>query len=172
MTLGDFKKSFPYICNSCGEFTHTFAEYCEKCGTKGSLREAKNIDYEKKRMAQNILNKGISREETKKGLIYSVVAIVITFFLALFGLNYPFPTSTGIYLTITSLTFMTVGIVSLIIYFVNPEISYGMWISRKKSKNLDNRNVLVGRRILLVIMTIGLCVSTFVFIIIINVILS
>ena len=114
----------------------------------------------------------ISKEEVKKGLTYSIAAIVVTFLFSLLGLNYPFPTSTGIYILMFSLTFMTVGIVSLIIYFVNPEISYGMWISKKKSKNIDNRNVLVGRRILLVIMTIGLCVSLFVFIIIINAILS
>ena len=114
----------------------------------------------------------ISKEEVRKGLTYSIAAIIITFLFSLLGLNYPFPTSTGIYILMFSLTFMTVGVVSLIIYFVNPEISYGMWISKKKSKNIDNRNVLVGRRILLVIMTIGLCVSLFVFIIIINTILS
>ncbi|MFX1575311.1 MAG: hypothetical protein ACFFB0_21455 [Promethearchaeota archaeon] len=169
MTLEDKKKKFPYICSSCGELYQAFNKYCEKCGTSWSIMVAADADYEKDSTKRKRIS--IPKEEVRKGLTYSLVAIVVTFFLALFGLNYLIPNSTGIFLTLTSLTFMTVGIVSLIIYFVNPEISYGMWISRKKSKYLDNRNVLVGRRIVLVITIIGLCVSTFVFIIIINALL-
>ena len=40
------QERLPYICASCGEFSHTFAEYCENCGTKGSLRKAMKSDYE------------------------------------------------------------------------------------------------------------------------------
>ena len=40
------QERLPYICASCGEFSHTFAEYCENCGTKGSLRKAMESDYE------------------------------------------------------------------------------------------------------------------------------
>lgn len=49
-TKGVYKSTFPFICDSCGEFSHTFAEYCENCGTKGSLREATSRDYEEKRV--------------------------------------------------------------------------------------------------------------------------
>lgn len=40
-----FKKTYPYVCDSCGEFTHTLTEYCEKCGEKNSLRKATKKDY-------------------------------------------------------------------------------------------------------------------------------
>jgi len=40
-----FKKTYQYICSSCGEFLHTFLEYCEFCGEKGSVREATKEDY-------------------------------------------------------------------------------------------------------------------------------
>ncbi|MFX0030494.1 MAG: hypothetical protein ACFE8B_14885, partial [Candidatus Hermodarchaeota archaeon] len=40
------QERLPYICASCGEFSHTFAKYCENCGTKGSLRKAMKSDYE------------------------------------------------------------------------------------------------------------------------------
>ena len=39
-----FKKTFPFICNDCGEFNHTAQEFCDKCGTKG-LRKATKQDY-------------------------------------------------------------------------------------------------------------------------------
>jgi len=41
-----FKKTFPLICNDCGEFTHTNQEFCDKCGAKG-LRKATKKDYKK-----------------------------------------------------------------------------------------------------------------------------
>ena len=49
-TKGVYKSTFPFICDSCGEFSHTFTEYCENCGAKDSLREAKSRDYEEKRV--------------------------------------------------------------------------------------------------------------------------
>jgi len=42
-----FKKTYRYVCNSCGEFSHTLADYCEKCGGKDSLRKAIKEDYKK-----------------------------------------------------------------------------------------------------------------------------
>lgn len=42
-----FKKTYRYVCSSCGEFTHTLTEYCEKCGEKDSLRKATKEDYKK-----------------------------------------------------------------------------------------------------------------------------
>jgi uncharacterized OB-fold protein len=41
-----FKKTYKYICSSCGEFLHTFREYCEYCGEKDSVRDATKEDYE------------------------------------------------------------------------------------------------------------------------------
>lgn len=40
-----FKKTYPFICGSCGEFTHTKHEFCDKCGEKNSLRKAEKKDY-------------------------------------------------------------------------------------------------------------------------------
>ncbi|MFX1364271.1 MAG: hypothetical protein ACFFCE_03755 [Promethearchaeota archaeon] len=39
-----FKKTFPFICDKCGEFAHTNHEYCDKCGAEG-LRKANKEDY-------------------------------------------------------------------------------------------------------------------------------
>jgi hypothetical protein len=41
-----FKKTFKLICDSCGEFTHTDTQYCEKCGAE-AVRPATKEDYEK-----------------------------------------------------------------------------------------------------------------------------
>ncbi|MBY8989817.1 MAG: hypothetical protein KGD58_03605 [Candidatus Lokiarchaeota archaeon] len=40
-----FKRTYPYICNKCGEFAHTKQEYCDKCGAADSLRKAEKVDY-------------------------------------------------------------------------------------------------------------------------------
>lgn len=52
------------------------------------------------------------------------------------------------------------GILSLIFYFANQEIMYGMWKKKKKMKTeeLSNRRMIMGRRIQLVIVIIGVCV--------------
>jgi uncharacterized OB-fold protein len=42
-----FKKTYKYICSSCGEFSHSPRDYCETCGKEGSIREATKGDYEK-----------------------------------------------------------------------------------------------------------------------------
>ena len=39
-----FKKTFLFICDKCGEFTHTKHEFCGKCGAE-ALRKAKKEDY-------------------------------------------------------------------------------------------------------------------------------
>ncbi|HEA70619.1 MAG TPA: hypothetical protein ENH98_01700 [archaeon] len=44
-----FKKTYPFICNDCGEFSHTKHEYCDKCGKEDSLRKARKIDYKNHR---------------------------------------------------------------------------------------------------------------------------
>ncbi|MHA1932890.1 MAG: hypothetical protein ACW96X_10140 [Promethearchaeota archaeon] len=105
----------------------------------------------------------LSKEVTKKSLTYSIVAIVVAFSFAIVGLVYPFPNNIGIILLTFSVVLMIIGVVSLILYFVNPEISYGMWISLKKRKSIDNKNVTVGSIIIMVIVIIGICVNLFVF---------
>jgi len=106
----------------------------------------------------------LERKDVKKQLIISI----FTFFLLLFytllayilGLRPPFR-------FILPFMGMTITFVSLIFYFINPEIMYGMWISRKKYKeiirtNPNNRNIKIGRRItvgiLLVVIIITFCV--------------
>ncbi len=60
MDIKSFKKTFKFICNDCGEFTHTNTEYCEKCGAK-SLRAATKEDYDKYEQKATAYHK-----ETKK----------------------------------------------------------------------------------------------------------
>ena len=38
-----FKKTYKFICSSCGEFSHTDREYCEICGEKFTTKRGKNI---------------------------------------------------------------------------------------------------------------------------------
>jgi len=40
-----FKKTYPYICSKCLEFTHTMYEFCDKCGAEASIRKAEKADY-------------------------------------------------------------------------------------------------------------------------------
>ena len=40
-----FKKTYIYICSSCGIFSHTKREYCEGCGMQGSIGDASKQDY-------------------------------------------------------------------------------------------------------------------------------
>ena len=116
-----------------------------------------------------ISTENIPKEEAKRYLVLSIVLIILPPFLSLLGLYYPFAYGAGIFLLFTSLTFMVVGIVSLIFYFVNHEIMYGMLIGRKKSKEINNQNVLMGRRVLAVILICGICANIFIFLIIIGV---
>jgi len=103
----------------------------------------------------------IPKEEAKKYLVLSIVLLILPPLLSLLSLNNLFPYVSGLLLT-----FMVVGIISLILYFVNHEIMYGMLIGRKKSKEINNRNILIGRRVLAVILICGLCANIFIFLII------
>ncbi|MFX1303700.1 MAG: hypothetical protein ACFFBV_00925 [Promethearchaeota archaeon] len=51
MDIKLFKKTFPYICDKCGEFTHTLQNYCDKCGAE-ALRKAKKGDYKKQKNSE------------------------------------------------------------------------------------------------------------------------
>jgi len=42
-----FKKTYPYVCSSCGKFTHTESEYCESCGKKNVIVKATKEDFKK-----------------------------------------------------------------------------------------------------------------------------
>jgi rRNA maturation protein Nop10 len=64
MNLEDFKKAFPYICESCREFTHSFVEYCEHCGKRGVVRKANEFDYEENSFKRKI--SVISEEKSSK----------------------------------------------------------------------------------------------------------
>ena len=46
MSFKLFKKTYPLVCNACGEFAHTDLEFCDKCGEK-ALRKATKEDYAK-----------------------------------------------------------------------------------------------------------------------------
>ncbi len=43
-----FKQTYKFICEECGEFSHTDREYCEQCGSQNAIRSAKNKDYKEK----------------------------------------------------------------------------------------------------------------------------
>jgi len=108
------------------------------------------------------------KNEVTKYLILSIVVIIVMPFLSLVGLNNFSAYGTGIFIFITSLTFLVFGIVSLIFYFVNPEIMYGMCASRKKSKEIGTRNIKIGRRVLMVIMISGICANLYFYLTIIS----
>jgi len=40
-----YKKSYPYICSNCKEFTHSIRDFCESCGKEGTIVAAKKQDY-------------------------------------------------------------------------------------------------------------------------------
>ncbi|MHA1192768.1 MAG: hypothetical protein ACTSP9_10790 [Promethearchaeota archaeon] len=45
MDLKLYKKTYPFICSSCGDFTYTKREYCEVCGKKDTIVSATKEDY-------------------------------------------------------------------------------------------------------------------------------
>ena len=81
-TLGDYKKTFAYICNSCGVISNTFAQYCYNCGTKDTLRKVIILNYEKERMNQEISTKA------KQGIALCIITNIITFILLILALLY------------------------------------------------------------------------------------
>ncbi|MFX1419600.1 MAG: hypothetical protein ACFE9N_11830 [Promethearchaeota archaeon] len=64
--IDSYNKTFPYICNSCREFSYTFSEYCENCGAKGSIRKATERDYEARRYQKSKAHK-IEKELKRHG---------------------------------------------------------------------------------------------------------
>lgn len=43
-----FKKSFMYICTNCNSLLHEYAEICERCGKKDTLKKVTKKDYKLK----------------------------------------------------------------------------------------------------------------------------
>jgi hypothetical protein len=118
----------------------------------------------------------IPEENVKKTLTYSVITIIVTPFIALIGLSFSYITTTGIYVAVFSFGLMAMGITSLIFYFINPEISYGMFVSKKKAKTFSFskktlKYIKIGQRITMGIFIATLCFLLFFFIIIINTII-
>ena len=48
MDKKSFIKTYKFVCTECGEFWDIFREYCEKCGSKDSVRKATKDDYKKR----------------------------------------------------------------------------------------------------------------------------
>ena len=51
MNLKEYRKVYPFLCSSCGSFSHTFREYCESCGAQNTVSEAKKEDYKNLKVA-------------------------------------------------------------------------------------------------------------------------
>lgn len=105
---------------------------------------------------QNIMT--IPREEIRKYLKRTLAMLVISFiFIPIsYIFSFGFPSTTLMFLL-----FFSDSLVALICYFINPEIMYGMMISRKKykratrRKDIETRYIKLGRRIFLGIWLIG-----------------
>ena len=111
----------------------------------------------------------IPQELVKRSLIYSIVAIILGPFLSLLSLFLPLPFDVHLYILVWGFIYFLLGLVSLLLYFFNPEIAYGMWISRKKAKNFKTRYIKIGKRIQMAILLFGLVIFIAVFILIMRV---
>ncbi len=103
----------------------------------------------------------IERRDVRTQLIGAILVLIIFSFLipVAFGLR-----SIDPMIIVMPFIFISIAIISLVFYIINPEIMYGIWLSRKKYKELkesepNNRNIKIGRNILL-----GHCVIGMVFI--------
>lgn len=108
----------------------------------------------------------IPQELVKRSLIYSIASTILGPFLSLLCLFLPLPFDIHLYLLVWGFIYFLLGLVSLLLYFFNPEIAYGMWISRKKAKNFSTRYIKIGKRIQMVILLFGLVIFIAVFILI------
>ena len=108
----------------------------------------------------------IPQEVVKRSLIYSITATILGPFLSVLCLFLPLPFDIYLYVLVWGLIYFLLGLVSLILYFFNPEIAYGMWISRKRAKDYDTRYIKIGKRIRMAILLFGLVIFIAVFILI------
>ena len=108
----------------------------------------------------------IPQELVKRSLIYSITSTILGPFLSFLSLFLPLPFDIHLYLLVWGFIYFLLGLVSLLLYFFNPEIAYGMWISRKKAKDFSTRYIKIGKRIRMVILLFGLVIFIAVFILI------
>ena len=87
-----FQKTFSHICNDCGEFTYIQYEFCEKCGTKNSVRKAMIEDYTKyfllKTEKEKPRSERILSDDQPENL--KLLALLFTFFLVFLTFEIPF----------------------------------------------------------------------------------
>lgn len=114
----------------------------------------------------------LPHELVKRSLSYSIAATIIAPLFSVLTLYLPLTFDVHLYLLVWGFIYFVLGLVSLILYFFNPEIAYGMWISRKKAKNFKTRYIKIGKRIQMAILLIGLGIFIAVFIFIMSVLYS
>lgn len=115
-----------------------------------------------------ISSESITKKEVKKYLYISIFYIVFMPFLIvlipllLSSLPARIPSDViftiEVPLIIWLFIIMTQGIVSLVFYFVNYEIMYGMWRKKKRKEKIENRNLRIGKRIQLLIVIPGVVI--------------
>ena len=103
----------------------------------------------------NISEDVILKEEARKYFFISIIGLIgalpFAFFFILItgslaGLIFP-------------LTIWVVSLVAFIMYFIDYQVTYGMWISRKKAKDINNRSVRLGRILFTVILLGGIALA-------------
>jgi len=115
-----------------------------------------------------ISSESITKIEVKKYLYVSIFNIVVMpFLIVLLPIllsSLPARIPSDIIFTIEVpfivwlFTMLAQGIVSLILYFANYEIMYGMWKKKKRKEKFENRNFRIGKRIQLLIVIPGVFV--------------
>ena len=88
--------------------------------------------------------KEITRRDVNKYLAGSVIFFFVSLVLLVNYFIFPFAPLSLLYWSFFGLIF---SVVSIVTYFINPEIMYGVWKSWKKTKDIDNSNIALGRRI-------------------------
>jgi hypothetical protein len=109
----------------------------------------------------------IPQELVKRSLSYSIASTILGPLFSLLILYLPISFDYQLLFLMWGFIFTILGVVSLLFYYSKPEISYGMWISRKKARSFNNREVKTGRIIQMVIMLVGSGVFLLIFIVII-----
>ncbi|MFX1327469.1 MAG: zinc ribbon domain-containing protein [Promethearchaeota archaeon] len=46
--------SYPYVCDKCGHFQYENIPYCERCGSKNTLRNITKKDWKKHNLIEEI----------------------------------------------------------------------------------------------------------------------
>lgn len=104
--------------------------------------------------------KSISKNKIRECLIYTILDLVIATILLIVGIIY-FSIVFGAIVIAFALVLIILGGVSLLFYFRNPEIMCGIWIGiggTRRVKKYNNKNIRMGRKILLVYMIIVICI--------------